>query len=193
MRLPVRLSGLLIVLGTSGAAVLLGQELSAFYVGPLLVVMPKGFGIYDGGRPVTAESAVLSRVDVSGSSTGDLAKSAADAVQKLDTAGALRSPDIRAPWVYPSPATIRPGKTASFGFRLLDDSDRASVAIKVIAGAKTLAALAAPLSPTAYPKLHTVSWRVPVGVPKKGVKVCMTAKDAAGNTSHPACLAVKVA
>ena len=38
----------------------LSIELSGFYVGPLLVAMPSGFGYYDGGRPTTQAQAVLS-------------------------------------------------------------------------------------------------------------------------------------
>src|SRR5436305_1644314 len=45
----------------------LGEELQFYYVGPLLVVMPAGYGIYDGGRSVAAEDAVLAKLKVSGS------------------------------------------------------------------------------------------------------------------------------
>ena len=34
----------------------LGQELAGFYIGPLLIVMPSGWGVYDGGRSVAAEN-----------------------------------------------------------------------------------------------------------------------------------------
>src|SRR5207245_1571519 len=37
----------------------LGQELSGYYIGPLLIVMPAGYGIYDGGRSTQAEDAIL--------------------------------------------------------------------------------------------------------------------------------------
>lgn len=37
----------------------LGVELGLWYVGPLLVVMPAGFGVYDGGRSTAAEEDVL--------------------------------------------------------------------------------------------------------------------------------------
>jgi hypothetical protein len=38
----------------------LGQELGLYYIGPLLIVMPAGFGIYDGGRPSTTAAAAAS-------------------------------------------------------------------------------------------------------------------------------------
>jgi hypothetical protein len=33
----------------------LGQELRLYYIGPLLIVMPAGYGVYDGGRSTAAE------------------------------------------------------------------------------------------------------------------------------------------
>jgi hypothetical protein len=171
----------------------LGQELGAFYVGPLLVVMPGGWGIYDGGRSVTRETGVLGRIAVKGTSVDDLVRSAADAVQKLEGAGALESPDIRPPYVYPQSSTVHPGKTAVLSFRVLDDSDRAAVAVSIVARGRRVAALASPLGPTNYPKARSVSWRVPRNVARRGVKVCMTARDAAGNRSHVECMPLKVA
>ena len=41
----------------------LGVELGLWYVGPLLVVMPAGFGVYDGGRSTAAAEQVLRSVD----------------------------------------------------------------------------------------------------------------------------------
>ena len=35
----------------------LGQELNLYYVGPLLIVMPAGYGVYDGGRSTAPEPA----------------------------------------------------------------------------------------------------------------------------------------
>jgi hypothetical protein len=40
----------------------LGQELSLVYHGPLLVVMPGGFGFYHAGRPTAAEHAAVAGV-----------------------------------------------------------------------------------------------------------------------------------
>jgi hypothetical protein len=171
----------------------LGQELQGFYVGPLLIVMPSGWGVYDGGRSVSAENSVLDGMSVNGSSVDNLVHSAASAVQRLDSAGALKSADIKPPWVYPQTVTIHPGKPASFPFRVLDDSNRAGVTIAILAGAKTIASLSSPLGPTNYPNARSVSWRVPKTIAIKGVKICMTAADAAGNKSAPACMPLKVA
>ena len=80
----------------------LGVELGLWYVGPLLVVMPAGFGIWDGGRPTVAEEQVLRSFSVRADNPTDLARSATAALQRLAAAGALRSPDITAPLVTPS-------------------------------------------------------------------------------------------
>src|SRR5581483_11635199 len=129
----------------------LGQELMGFYVGPLLIVMPKGFGVYDGGRTVAAEEEVLHGIGVEGSSVDDLVRSAAAAVQKLQAAHALKSADIRPPYVFPQ---------ATITFRLLDDSNRASVTVRILAGRRTVATLRAPLAATNYPEPRTVTWTV---------------------------------
>jgi hypothetical protein len=86
----------------------LGQELQGFYIGPLLIVMPNGWGVYDGGRTVSAESGVLNGMSVNTSSVDNLVRSATSAVQRLDSAGALKSPDIKPPWVYPQTVTLHP-------------------------------------------------------------------------------------
>jgi hypothetical protein len=171
----------------------LGQELGLFYIGPLLIVMPHGFGVYDGGRSVAAEESVLSELSVSGSSVDDLVRSAATAVQRLHAADALKSADIRAPYVYPQSAPVRPGKTVVFPFRVIDDSDRAAVSAIVNVGSKPIASLHSPLAPTKYPNPRFVRWSVPKSVPTKRLRLCMTATDAAGNKSIRACVALKVA
>jgi hypothetical protein len=171
----------------------LGQELMGFYVGPLLIVMPNGWGVYDGGRSVAAENGVLNGLSVNSSSVDNLVRSAATAVQRLEAAGALKSADIKAPYVFPQTTTLHPGKTAVFVFRMIDDSNRAGATITVAAGGKTLATLTSALGPTNYPNPHSVTWRVPKTIAKRGVKLCMAAADGAGNKSGATCVALKVA
>ena len=67
----------------------LGIELSLWYVGPLLVVMPAGFGVYDGGRSTATEDQVLGSLGVSGDTPDDLARAATAAVADLTAADAL--------------------------------------------------------------------------------------------------------
>jgi hypothetical protein len=76
----------------------LGTELDPFYVGPLLIVMPAGFGVYDGGRSVAAEERILGSIAVKGADSDSLTSTAADVVTRLLKARALRSKDAaRAP------------------------------------------------------------------------------------------------
>ncbi len=171
----------------------LGQELTGFYVGPLLIVMPNGFGIYDGGRSVAAENGVLDGLSFNGSSVDNLVRSAATAVQRLEAAGALKSADIRAPFAFPQSSPLHPGKTVRFSFSVLDDSNRAGATFTITARGKRLATLSSPLAPTNYPKTRSVTWRVPKTLSTRTAKLCMVATDAAGNKSPAACVALKVA
>ena len=90
----------------------LGVELDSFYVGPLLIVMPSGFGIYDGGRSVVAEERVRASASVRGGDPNSLTVTAADVVMRLLRSGALRSKDIRPPFATPYSAAVRRGQIA---------------------------------------------------------------------------------
>jgi hypothetical protein len=136
---------------------------------------------------------VLSGLNVNGSSGDNLVRSAATAVQRLEAAGALKSPDIKAPYAFPQGTTLHPGKTATIYFRMLDDSNRAGATITITARGKTLATLSSPLAPTNYPNAHSITWRVPKTLATRSAKLCMVAADAAGNKSISACVALKVA
>ncbi|HZC31050.1 MAG TPA: hypothetical protein VE261_05985, partial [Gaiellaceae bacterium] len=87
-------------------ATFLGREISGVYVGPLLIVMPKGYGIYDGGRSVVAEQNVLGGLPSPGTTSAELVSAAATAVTKLEQARALLSKDILAPFVQPLQARV---------------------------------------------------------------------------------------
>jgi hypothetical protein len=170
----------------------LSIELSGFYVGPLLVAMPTGFGYYDGGRATTQAQSVLSGLSVNRSSIDALVRSAAAAVDKLRAAGALHSPDVKGPLAYPNPVTLHRGKPAKLTYRLFDDSERASATLTVLAGRKTVATLRVPTQQTSYTKVLSLSWRVPKTLPRKGVRLCVVGVDGAGNASPRACTAVSV-
>ena len=100
----------------------LGSELTQLYIGPLLVVMPNGYGIYDGGRSTSAESAVLAGVAKPASpGSDDLTAAATTAVAELLKHGALRSRDILAPYVQVVQASAK-GTTVSLQYYVDDDS-----------------------------------------------------------------------
>src|SRR5262249_61169860 len=117
----------------TGAARCLGLGLGLWYAGPLLVVMPAGLGVYDGGRPTSAAEAALQSVRVTAATPDDLTRSATAAVEALEAEGALSSPDVKAPLVTPRPASATRGQEATLHFDLYDDSGYSSAVVRVYA------------------------------------------------------------
>ena len=165
----------------------LGVELGLWYVGPLLVVMPAGFGVYDGGRSTTAEEQVLRSLSVSAGSPDELARSATTALQRLAAAGALRSPDITAPLVTAHPAFAARGKVATLHFDLFDDSGRSGASVRIYDERSLLATLTTPRAFRIGTRAATVRWAVPNRLRSRRLRFCVVASDPAGNRSKPAC------
>jgi hypothetical protein len=165
----------------------LAIELGLWYVGPLLVAMPAGFGVYDGGRSTAAEEGVLRSLRVNAASPDDLAESATVAVQRLAAADALGSPDIRAPLVTAHPAFAQRGEEATMRFEVFDDSGRSRAVVRVYEDRLLLATLASPMRFAIGTRKAGVSWRVPVTLASRQLRFCVVAVDAAGNRSAPAC------
>jgi hypothetical protein len=165
----------------------LGIELGLWYVGPLLVVMPTGFGIYDGGRSTAAEDAVLHSLRVDASSPDGLTRSAAAAVQRLASASALDSVDIRAPLVTVYPASARRGRPVTLRFDLFDDSGRSSAVVRVYEGGRLAATLASKMQFDLGTRHANVSWPVPSRLRSRALRFCVVASDPSGNHSAPAC------
>jgi hypothetical protein len=170
----------------------LGSELRRFYVGPLLIVMPAGFGIYDGGRATAAEEHVLSTMKVSGGSTDELVQTASAAAQKLLAAGALKSIDITPPYVAAIPSGGSRGKVAQLRYVLGDDSKRASLAISIRARGKILATLRTPLGPVKLGQNYAINWLVPRTLTAKVVTFCLVGTDAVGYRSPQSCSTLKI-
>ncbi|HEY3921686.1 MAG TPA: hypothetical protein VGL76_06180 [Gaiellaceae bacterium] len=179
---------------SGGYAAFLGQEIAPFYSGPLLIVMPSGYGIYDAHHTTAPEKKVLARLKPGGKSATDLVSAAASAVQSLAAAKALDSPDTQPPTIYPSFATVEPGKSAKLSFHVLDNSEHASEVVTVYSGKQKLAVLHSQMGAATYETALSVNWNVPSNVPAKGLKFCVVGTDPSGNTTPtPACtpLAVK--
>jgi hypothetical protein len=70
----------------------LGQELRFVYAGPLLVVMPSGYGFARGGTPVPADQAVVDRLAPPGQQTVGLVQGATSAVRALARAHGVAVP-----------------------------------------------------------------------------------------------------
>jgi len=159
-------------------AAFLGKELAEFYVGPLLIVMPSGYGIYDGGRSTAAEQAVLARLAAPGSAT--LASSAANAVGQLLHAGALRSKDILHPYVLALLARAG-GGTLTVQYYLADDSGKASATLTVERAGHAVLTVRVPEHATSLIRPETQKLTLPHGLPLDGARVCIAATDPSGN------------
>jgi hypothetical protein len=165
----------------------LGVELGFWYVGPLLVVMPAGFGIYDGGRSTAQEDAALHSLHVDASSADDLVRSATAAVDRLAAASALASPDTKAPLVTAYPASAHRGRAATVHFDLFDDSGRSSAVVRVYENGRPVSTLAAPMQFRIGTRHARVTWPVPTRLRSRKLRYCVVASDPAGNRSRPTC------
>jgi hypothetical protein len=160
----------------------LGQELEQYFVGPLLIVMPAGYGIYDGGRSTRAERRILAGTHPSGSSPDDLTTSGAKVVHRLVAAGALESKDIRPPFASAFSATVTPGTRARLGYAVFDDSGKTSERLAVRDSRNhVLAKWSLRLHATIPTRTYFVSWNVPPQVTTTGLRFCLAAYDPSGN------------
>ena len=165
----------------------LGVELGLWYLGPLLVVMPAGFGVYDGGRSTAPEEQVLRSVPLSAVSPDDLTRSATVALQRLEAAGALHSPDIRAPLATAYPARATRGKRATLRFDLFDDSGRSEAVVRIYENGRLIATLSSPMAFGIGTRRVAVRWPVPTKLRSRQLRFCVVAADPSGNRSKPAC------
>jgi len=170
----------------------LGQELQFYYVGPLLIVMPAGFGIYDGGRSTAAEDAVLAKLKVSGSSGDDLTNSAANAVGKMLAAGALKSKDIKPPYVAALNSSGTLGGNIRLNYAAFDDSGFTREAIAVRDSTNSvLWSTKTQFRATHADKTYFVIWPSPKKVAHQPLKFCVVAYDKSGHKSAPNCLQIQ--
>jgi hypothetical protein len=165
----------------------LSIELRLWYVGPLLVAMPAGFGVYDGGRSTAAEDGVLRSLRVDAASPDNLADSATAAVERLAAADALSSLDVRAPLVTAHPAFAQRGKRATLRFDVFDDSGRSKAVVRVYEDRLLLATLAWPMQFGIATRKVGVPWQVPAKLVSRRLRYCVVAVDPSGNRSVPAC------
>ena len=108
-------------------------------------------------------------------------------------AGALKSKDIKAPYVAPLASSVSARRTARLNYVVFDDSGKTRERLAVRdRDNRVLAKWSTALRASAQGKTYSVSWRVPPNVPN-GVKLCIAAYDATGNHATPKCapLAVK--
>ena len=170
----------------------LGQELSGYYIGPLLIVMPAGYGIYDGGRSTQAEDGVLAGVARPASAKPvDLVNAATSVVGKLLAARALKSADILKPFVDALVGSVKQ-RRLFVQYYLFDDSGKAAATLTVMRGKQTLYTAQVAAHPTSGTKPESKTLTLPSGIALKGARFCVVGADASGNRSRPACRALVV-
>jgi hypothetical protein len=165
----------------------LGIELGHWYLGPVLVVMPAGIGIYDGGRSTAAEDAVLRPLRIDATGPDSLTQVATAAVQKLAAASALSSRDITAPFVTAYPASAHQGKPATLRFDVFDDSGRTRAFVRVYESGALIATIASPTGFRIGTRHAAVTWPVPKRLRSRRLRFCVVASDPSGNRSAPTC------
>ncbi len=170
----------------------LGFEIKGSYIGPLLVVMPAGYGIYDGGRSTAAEASVLARRPAPGRTRDELTRAAAAAVHDLRVAGALRSKDVLAPLAATFSGRASTGDVMKLRYVVADDSGRAAVELRVLAGKRPLAKLDVPMRRVDGRKTYSVPWRVTAGLVTTAARLCITARDPSGNRSRQFCAPIEL-
>jgi hypothetical protein len=171
----------------SDYASFLGQELTTVYIGPLLIVMPDGYGIYDGGRSVAAEQAVLARLaQPASNNSNELTTAATNAVAALLKAGALKSKDILKPYVTTLGVKAASGALA-IRYYVYDDSGFASVTVTLERSQRAVFTTRLPSRPAGISKVLKSSVRVPSRISLAGVRVCLVGVDATGNRSAASC------
>jgi hypothetical protein len=170
----------------------LGLELKYVYSGALLIVMPQGFGFYDGPKAAPTATAALHGLPAAGTTATALTQSAAAAVDRLERAGALHFKDLQPPQVYVIAATGHRGRSVDLRYWGADDSGRAGITASVTRGATVLASFKSPLQKVMPNLVYAFKWRVPPTTPAGEVTFCARAVDAAGHRSGKTCAAVKV-
>jgi hypothetical protein len=170
----------------------LGVELSSFYLGPLLIVMQAGFGIYDGGGSTAAELRILKGIHLHGSGADDLTRAATSAVSMLLKAGALKSRDRLAPLAYPAPSIGRLGQPIKLGYTVVENSERSSVVVTVLAASVPIATVRVPLQRVMPKTTYSVTWNVPTTLPAGPYTMCVSGRDASGNEGQKSCMGIQI-
>jgi hypothetical protein len=172
----------------------LGVELGSFYKARLLVVMPSGFGVYRGGKAVTAETRALAGLET-GQSASEITAAASTAVGRLRRAvGGTRGGDSVPPTVRALAATGKRGSVAKLRFVVADKSGKARAEVRVYGANYILyATLKRPLGRVSAKTVLSVPWKVPASIASSDpLRFCVVAADAAGNLSAARCARLRV-
>jgi hypothetical protein len=167
----------------------LAAELRGVLTGPLLIVMPAGFGLYIKNTKLRKATRVLAKVPFHAKTVEQLTETATFAVHRLRLSFARPSGDARAPRVRAIAMSARLGKKAKLRFRVADNRRKVRALVRVYGAQYALfASLAMPLrSVRAHGSVVSVSWRVPVTLGAGTLQFCVLATDRAGNASKTSC------
>jgi hypothetical protein len=171
----------------------LSLELSFIYKGPLLVVMPSGFGFVDRSLPVAKAAAVIAGISIQSPGAADLTVAAARAASSLERNGLLHYKDTYAPQGHASSASVVAGRRVALRYQVWDDSGRAKVAIELQNTRNVVVArLGVPLRIVAQGAWYFAVWRVPPTLAHSVLAYCIQATDVAGNHSSRSCAKLTV-
>jgi hypothetical protein len=170
----------------------LGLELALVYKGPLLVVMPSGFGLAVDGKSVPAANAILAQAPLSVGGSDGLTLAAAHLLPALEHAGLLAYRDSVAPHAFVSPVTVTAGRRVALRYEAWDDSGGARVHLQVENAHRVIARFDIPLRTVTPAATYRVVWRAPLRLAHSVATVCIRATDAAGNRSGNACANVTI-
>jgi hypothetical protein len=170
----------------------LGLEIEYSYNAALLVVMPAGYGFYEGGRATPAADATLGALPAPDKSPDGLTRAAAQAVTALGRAGALVFTDTKKPSALPLVESARAGRPVKLRYQAADDSGRAAVVLTVFDGSRRIALFKRPEGALLLGAIYSVTWHVPVAAAHRSLAYCARATDPSGNRSPLTCAKLTV-
>ena len=168
----------------------LAAELAGILTGPLVIVMPAGFGVYVKEEDKIPElQQVLSQVPLHTGTVHELTETATAGVNKLRQSLTKPSGDKRAPSARALAMSAKLGKKTKLRFRVSDNSGKARALVRVYGPQYALfASLSMALRKVgARGSVHSVGWRVPPTLAPGKYSFCVLATDKAGNASKTSC------
>lgn len=168
----------------------LAAELAGVLTGPLVIVMPAGFGVYVKEEDkIPKLQHVLDQVTLHAGTVHELTETGTAAVNKLRQSLTKPSGDKRAPSAHALAASARLGTKAKLRFRVSDNSGKAKALVRVYGKQFALyASLTMPLRTVGVRgSVQSVGWRVPRTLVPGRYRFCVLATDKAGNASRTSC------
>jgi hypothetical protein len=173
----------------------LAAELGGILTGPLLIVMPSGFGLSVKHAKLKAATQALASVPFHAGTVDELTQTATAAVRKLRLSLAPRSGDARAPRVHALATSAKLGTKKKLRFRVSDNRGKVRALVRVYGTQYAYYALFASLSMPLRTvgergSIQSVIWRVPPTLGGGKFRFCVLATDRAGNASKTSCAAL---